>query len=89
MDGSSSLQHTHQPTAPISSFPPVEESWISDEYLTEEHEQQLLLDEEALKETLEEEARHEKEWEERMRQEQSHDELFKLEFGVISDSESD
>ncbi|GKB28138.1 hypothetical protein Tco_0867539 [Tanacetum coccineum] len=58
-------------------------------YLTEDQERQLLLDEDALKETLEEEARHEKEWQERMRQEQTHDELFRLEFGVISDSKSD
>ncbi|GJT16842.1 retrovirus-related pol polyprotein from transposon TNT 1-94 [Tanacetum coccineum] len=52
-------------------------------------ERQLLLDEEALRETLEEEARQEKELEERMRQEQARDELFRSEFGVISDSESD
>ncbi|GJY39783.1 retrovirus-related pol polyprotein from transposon TNT 1-94 [Tanacetum coccineum] len=51
--------------------------------------QQLLLDEEALRETLEEEARAEKESAERIRQEQVHDELFRLEFGMQSDSESD
>ncbi|GJT64111.1 hypothetical protein Tco_1015591 [Tanacetum coccineum] len=43
-------------------------------------EQQLFLDEEALRETLEEEAMAEKELEERIKQEQSHDELFRLEF---------
>ncbi|GKE39556.1 hypothetical protein Tco_1462961 [Tanacetum coccineum] len=84
--------------SPISSFPTVEESIdehdIGDEYpidgyLTEKEQQQLLLDEEALRETLEEEARAEKESAERIRQEQVHDELFRLEFGVQSDSESD
>ncbi|GJY63853.1 hypothetical protein Tco_0465313 [Tanacetum coccineum] len=56
--------------------------------------QQLLLDEETLRETLEEEeakakkgrAKAEKEWEEFVKQEQAHDELFRLEFGVKSDS---
>ncbi|GJY16082.1 hypothetical protein Tco_0386504 [Tanacetum coccineum] len=43
--------------------------------------------EEALRETLEEETRAKKEWEERIRQEQAHDELFMLEFVVKSDSE--
>ncbi|GJV59927.1 hypothetical protein Tco_1466027 [Tanacetum coccineum] len=62
---------------------------IVDEYLTEKQQQQLLLDEEALRETLEEEARAVKEWEKRVRQEQAHDELFKLKFVVKSDSESD
>ncbi|GKB35377.1 hypothetical protein Tco_0880319 [Tanacetum coccineum] len=42
-----------------------------------------------MRETLEEEARHEKEWEARMKEEEAHDELFRLEFGVISESESD
>nr|GEX06055.1 hypothetical protein [Tanacetum cinerariifolium] len=49
---------------------------------------------EALRETLEEEAKAEKkrakakkEWEEFVKQEQAHDELFRLEFGVKSDSE--
>ncbi|GKC43676.1 retrovirus-related pol polyprotein from transposon TNT 1-94 [Tanacetum coccineum] len=51
-------------------------------------EQRLLLNEEALRETLEEEARAEKEWEKIIRQEQAHDELFRLEFEVQSDSES-
>ncbi|GKA30284.1 hypothetical protein Tco_0716589 [Tanacetum coccineum] len=46
----------------------------------------LLLDEEALRETLEE-ARAGKEWEERIKQEQVHDELFRLKFGVKFDSE--
>ncbi|GKC16929.1 hypothetical protein Tco_1013711 [Tanacetum coccineum] len=77
--------------SPISSFPTVEESVdeheIGDEYLTEKQQQQLALDEEALRETLEEEARAEKEWEERIRQERAHDDLFRLEFGVKSDSE--
>ncbi|GJR53032.1 hypothetical protein Tco_1403553 [Tanacetum coccineum] len=36
---------------------------------------------------LEEEARAEKELEKRIKQEQAHDELFRLEFGVKSDSE--
>ncbi|GJY59949.1 hypothetical protein Tco_0459841 [Tanacetum coccineum] len=49
--------------------------------------QQLLLDEEALRETLEEQARAEKEWEEIIKKEQAEDELFRLEFGVQSDSE--
>ncbi|GJX11912.1 hypothetical protein Tco_0201771 [Tanacetum coccineum] len=80
----------------VSSYPIVEESAkehdIDDEYLTEgnltEKElHQLALDEEALKEVLEEEAqaekeraRAEKEWEEEMKKEQAHDELFRLEF---------
>ncbi|GJU48027.1 hypothetical protein Tco_1217582 [Tanacetum coccineum] len=94
--GSSSQQHTHQPMSPLSSFPTVEEStdeheigdeYLTDGYLTEKEQHQLLLDEEALRETLEEEARAEKEWEERIRQEQAHDELFMLEFVVKSDSE--
>ncbi|GKC94437.1 hypothetical protein Tco_1159879 [Tanacetum coccineum] len=84
--------------SPISSFPTVEESvdeheigdeYLTDGYLTEKEQQQLLLDEEALRETLEEEVRAEKEWEERIRQEQAHDELFRLEFWVQFDSESD
>ncbi|GJS41806.1 hypothetical protein Tco_0566849 [Tanacetum coccineum] len=49
--------------------------------------QQLLLDEEALRETLEEEAMAEKEWEERIKQEHDHDDLFRLEFEVKSDSD--
>ncbi|GJT46359.1 putative reverse transcriptase domain-containing protein [Tanacetum coccineum] len=84
--------------SPISSFPTVKQSadeheigdeYITDGYFTEKEQQQLLLDEEALRETLkEEEARAEKEWEERIRQEQAYDELFMLEFGVQFDSES-
>ncbi|GJV75617.1 hypothetical protein Tco_1507201 [Tanacetum coccineum] len=78
----------------ISSYPIVEESAekhdIDDEYLTEgnftEKElHQLALDEEALREVLEEEAhtekeraRAEKEWEEEMKKEEAHNELFKL-----------
>ncbi|GKD29336.1 hypothetical protein Tco_1240114 [Tanacetum coccineum] len=65
-------------------------------YLTEKEQQQLLLDEDELRETLEEEAKAEKELEERIkmleeeaRKEQAHDELFRLEFGVKSDSEYD
>nr|GFC75542.1 hypothetical protein [Tanacetum cinerariifolium] len=57
-----------------------------DEYLTAK-EHQLLLDEDALRETLEEEARAEKEWKEGIRQEQAHDELLRSEFEVKSDSE--
>ncbi|GKB52722.1 luminal binding protein 5 [Tanacetum coccineum] len=65
-----------------SSFPTVEESieeheiaddYLTDGYLTEKEQQQLLLDEEALRETLEEQARAEKEQEERIKQEQAHD----------------
>ncbi|GJQ90746.1 hypothetical protein Tco_0001885 [Tanacetum coccineum] len=94
--GSSSQEHTHQPMSPISSFSTVEEStdeyelgdeYVIDRYLTEKEQQQLLLDEESLRETLEEEARAEKKLEERIKQEQAHDELFRLEFGVKSDSE--
>ncbi|GKC05281.1 hypothetical protein Tco_0996891 [Tanacetum coccineum] len=94
--GSSSQQHTHQPMSPISSFPTIKEStdeheigdeYLTNGYLTEKEQQQLLLDEEALRETLEEEARAEKELEERIKQEQAHDELFRLECGVKSDSE--
>nr|GEU44564.1 hypothetical protein [Tanacetum cinerariifolium] len=56
----------------ISSFSTVEESvdeheicdeYLTDGYLSEKEQQQLLLDEEALRETLEEQARVEKEWE--------------------------
>ncbi|GJW50261.1 hypothetical protein Tco_0091612 [Tanacetum coccineum] len=79
------------PMSPISSFPTIEESddehEICHEYLTEKEHHQLLLDEEALRETLEEEAKAEKqrakaekEWEEFVKQELAHDELFRLEF---------
>ncbi|GJW27637.1 hypothetical protein Tco_0044512 [Tanacetum coccineum] len=67
--GSSSEQHTHQPMPPI-----------TDGFHTEKEHQQLLLDEEALRETLEEQARAEKEWEERIKKEQAKDELFMLEW---------
>ncbi|GJS56631.1 hypothetical protein Tco_0629993 [Tanacetum coccineum] len=50
----------------------ADEHEISDEYLTEEQQQLLLQDKEALRETLEEEARHEKEWEARMKEEEAH-----------------
>ena len=101
--GSSSQQRTHQPMSPISSNRTVEESAkehdIADEniiegYLTEKEYQQLLLDEEALREVLEEEAIAEKEraiaekeYEERMKEDQAHDELFRSKFGERSDSE--
>ena len=90
--------------SPLFSFPTVEESddenEVGDEYetksyenadgfLTKEQEEQFLLDEEALWGTLEEQARAEKEWEERIREEQTHDELFMSEFVVYFDSESD
>ncbi|GJS08053.1 hypothetical protein Tco_0364849 [Tanacetum coccineum] len=78
-------------TLPTVSTSTVEESIdkheIGDEYLTEKQQQQLALDEEALRETLEEEARAEKEWDERIRQERARDELFKLEFKMKSYSE--
>ncbi|GJX21315.1 hypothetical protein Tco_0928084 [Tanacetum coccineum] len=78
------------PVSPISSFSTVEESVddheICDKFLNEKEQQQLLLDEETLRETLEEQSKAEKELEERIRQEQAHDELFILEFGVKSDS---
>nr|GEX47814.1 hypothetical protein [Tanacetum cinerariifolium] len=102
MGGSSSQQCTHQPMSPNSSHRTVDESVeehdIGDEYLTEvnltkKEQPQLLLYEETLRETFEEEtkaekerSRVEKEWEERMK-EQAHDELFRSEFGVQSDSE--
>ncbi|GKC06645.1 hypothetical protein Tco_0998255 [Tanacetum coccineum] len=82
--------------SPISSFPTIEEladeheicdEYLTDEYLTEQQEHQLRLDEEALRETLKEEAKAEKEWEKRMKKEKAEDELFMLEFGVKSDSE--
>nr|GEX79960.1 hypothetical protein [Tanacetum cinerariifolium] len=95
MGGSSSQKHTHQPMSPISSYQTVEESAeeddIGDEYLTkgyliEKEKHQLLLDEDPLRETLEEQERAEKEWKERIKQEQAHDELFRLEFRVKSNS---
>nr|GEW59424.1 hypothetical protein [Tanacetum cinerariifolium] len=76
MGGSSSEQHMNQPTSPITHG-----------YLTKKEHQQLLLDEEALREKLEKQARAEKEWEKIIKQEQAHDELFRFEFEVQSDSE--
>ncbi|GJV10211.1 hypothetical protein Tco_1351752 [Tanacetum coccineum] len=53
------------PMPPISLFPTIEKSAdeheICDGFLTGKEQQQLLLDEEAFRETLEEEARSEKE----------------------------
>ncbi|GJS86053.1 hypothetical protein Tco_0752594 [Tanacetum coccineum] len=49
--------------------------------------QQLLQDEEVLRQTLEKESRGEKEWEEKMKKEQAEYKLFMLEFEVQSDSE--
>ncbi|GKA75086.1 hypothetical protein Tco_0781464 [Tanacetum coccineum] len=88
---------------PTSSYPTVEESveehdtcdeYVTEGFLIEKELQQLAQDEEAYKEYLEEEAkaekeraRAEKEWEEFMKEEQAHDELFRLECGVKSDSE--
>ncbi|GKF30937.1 hypothetical protein Tco_0100735, partial [Tanacetum coccineum] len=63
------------------------DEYLTDGFLTEKEQQQLLLDEKALRETLEEEVRAEKELEERIKHEQAHDELFRFEFGVKSDSE--
>ncbi|GJU48833.1 hypothetical protein Tco_1218388 [Tanacetum coccineum] len=76
--GSSSEQHTHQPTSPITQG-----------FLTDKEYQELLelQDEEVLRQTLEEEARAEKEREEKMKKEQAEYELFISEFGVPSDSE--
>ncbi|GKG24499.1 hypothetical protein Tco_0395127, partial [Tanacetum coccineum] len=73
------------PMPPISSFPTIKEStdeheigdeYLTDGYLTEKEQHQLLLDEDALRETLKEEGRAEKELEEIIKQEQAHDELF-------------
>ncbi|GJX75222.1 peptidase S10, serine carboxypeptidase, alpha/beta hydrolase fold protein [Tanacetum coccineum] len=71
--GSSSKQHTHQPTSPITHG-----------FLTEKEYQQLLQDEEVLRQTLKEEARAEKVWEEKMKKEQTEYELFMLEFGLAN-----
>nr|GEZ78214.1 hypothetical protein [Tanacetum cinerariifolium] len=73
MGGSSSKQHTHQPTSPI-----------TEGFLTEKEYQQLLQDKELLREILEEQARAEKDFEERIKKEQAEDELFRLEFRVQS-----
>ncbi|GJU94487.1 transposase, MuDR, MULE transposase domain protein [Tanacetum coccineum] len=71
----------------------IPESGSGEGFLTEKEQQQLALDEEALRESLEEEARDEKEraraekeWEKRKKEEQAQHELFMLEFGVKSDS---
>ncbi|GJV38921.1 hypothetical protein Tco_1417361 [Tanacetum coccineum] len=61
-------------------YPPQPTSPITDGFHTEKEHQQLLLDEETLRETLEEQARAEKEWEERIKKEQAKDELFMLEW---------
>ncbi|GJU98430.1 putative reverse transcriptase domain-containing protein [Tanacetum coccineum] len=45
----------------------ISDEYLTDGYLTKKEQQQLFLDEEALRETLEEQARAEKECEERMR----------------------
>ncbi|GJR05412.1 hypothetical protein Tco_0528396 [Tanacetum coccineum] len=73
---SSSEQNTHKPTTPITHG-----------FLTEKEYQQLLQDEEVLREILEEQARAEKEWEDRIKKEEVERELFILEFGVYTDSE--
>ncbi|GJZ77616.1 leucine-rich repeat domain, L domain-like protein [Tanacetum coccineum] len=51
---------------------------ITEGFLTEKEYQQLLLDEEVLRETLEEQARAKKELDERIKKEQAEDELFRL-----------
>ncbi|GJS24898.1 hypothetical protein Tco_0453530 [Tanacetum coccineum] len=70
------------------------DEYVTEGFLTEKELQQLAQNEEAYKEYLEEEAKAEKErarakkeWEEFMKEEQAHDELFRLECGVKSDSE--
>nr|GEW12280.1 hypothetical protein [Tanacetum cinerariifolium] len=81
MDGSSSQQHSHQQLVldeealrvlhevalRETTTASVDEHEIGDEYLIEKQQQQLLQDEEALRETLKEEARAEKEWDERIK----------------------
>nr|GEZ54254.1 hypothetical protein [Tanacetum cinerariifolium] len=69
--GSSSEQHTHEPTSPITEGFPTEKEY-----------QQLFHDEDVLRETLEEQARAEKEWDDRIKKEHAEHELFTLEFGV-------
>ncbi|GKB31066.1 hypothetical protein Tco_0870467, partial [Tanacetum coccineum] len=83
-----------------SSYPTIEESVEEQEYLTEgglteDELHQLAKDEEALKEVLEEEAKREKEnaiynkkLEEYWKEEQAHDELFRMKFGEICISNS-
>ncbi|GKC54927.1 hypothetical protein Tco_1077672 [Tanacetum coccineum] len=70
--GSSSEQNTHKPT-----------SLITHEFLTEKEYQQLLQDEEVLREILKEQERAEKEWEDRIKKEEAERELFILEFGDV------
>ncbi|GJX95904.1 hypothetical protein Tco_0351702 [Tanacetum coccineum] len=74
--GSSSEQNTHKPTSPITY-----------KFLTKKEYQQLLQDEEVLRETLEEQARAEKEWDDIIKKEEAERELFILEFRVHTDSE--
>ncbi|GKD62616.1 hypothetical protein Tco_1300125 [Tanacetum coccineum] len=73
---SSSEQHTHKPTSPTTHG-----------FLTEKEYQQLLQDEEVLRETLKEQTRAEKEWDDIIKKEEVERELFISEFGVQSDSE--
>nr|GEZ42975.1 hypothetical protein [Tanacetum cinerariifolium] len=68
--GSSSKQNMHKPTSPITHG-----------FHTEKEYQQLLHDEEVLRETLEEQARAEKEWEDRIKKEEA--ELV-IHFGIWS-----
>ncbi|GJZ26989.1 hypothetical protein Tco_0571242 [Tanacetum coccineum] len=69
---------------PISSFSTIEESDVEHEichgYLTKKEHQQLLLDEETLRETLEEEAKAEKE---RAKAEKEWEELSKNKLMMI------
>ncbi|GJZ13071.1 hypothetical protein Tco_0548301 [Tanacetum coccineum] len=84
------------PMSTISSIPTIEEKPDEHEicpYLTKE-EYQLLVDEATFKEHLEEEAKakkeqaiYDKELEEFLKAQQAHDELFRMECGVKSDSE--
>nr|GEX14565.1 hypothetical protein CTI12_AA176900 [Tanacetum cinerariifolium] len=55
----------------------VDEHEIGNEYLTDKEQQQLLLDRETLRETLEKKQGVKKSGGERIRQEQAHDELFR------------
>ncbi|GJY68320.1 hypothetical protein Tco_0471302 [Tanacetum coccineum] len=85
------------PMSTISSIPTIEEKPDEHEigpYLTEEEYQQLLVDEATFKEHLEEEAKakkereiYDKELEEFLKAQQAHDELFRMECEVKSDSE--
>nr|GEX54485.1 hypothetical protein [Tanacetum cinerariifolium] len=76
MGGSSLEQHTHQPTSPI-----------TEGFLTAKEHKQLLLDEEALEETLEEQARAEKEGEEKIRKNKLEMSYLGWNLGVQFDSE--